>query len=309
MGRPIHFYAPGLRRFATREYDCQNAAAFVSVSVTGSECALMCDHCQAKVLEGMIPLPAPRPARQAGLRRGGLFELCADLARRGARGVLVSGGCDRKGRVPLRSHLADMVRVRRELRLTLRVHPGLVEEEVAAGLGQVGVDGAMLDIIGAEETIREVYHLEVPVTQYERSLERLARHGVPAVPHIVLGLHFGRFLGEDRALEVIARHPRKAAVLVVLQPLYGTAMAITPPPPVEEIRRFFVKARAVLADSPLFLGCARPLGPVKAAIDRLAVEAGLDGIAYPADGIVAYARSQGREPEFHDACCGVGWTA
>jgi hypothetical protein len=297
MGRPIHFYAPGLRRFRTREYDRQDAAAFVSISVTGSECALMCDHCQAKVLEGMIPL-----------RRGGLFELCRDLARRGATGALISGGCDRKGRVPLRPHLADMVRVRRELGLTLRVHPGLVEEEVAAGLGEVGVDGAMLDILGAEETIREVYHLEVPVAQYEVSLERLARHNVPAVPHIVLGLHFGRFLGEDRALEIIARYPRKAAVLVALQPLYGTAMAVTPPPPVEEIGRFFVKARRVLADSLLFLGCARPLGPIKAEIDRLAVEAGLDGIAYPAEGILQYARERGRVPEFHDACCGVGWT-
>jgi uncharacterized radical SAM superfamily protein len=201
-----------------------------------------------------------------------------------------------------------MIRARRELGLTLRVHPGLVEEEVAAGLGQVGLDGAMLDIIGAEETIRDVYHMDVPVTEYELSLERLARHGVHAVPHIVLGLHFGRFLGEDQALEIIARHPRKAAVLVVLQPLYGTVMAITSPPPMEEIGRFFVKARTVLADSPLFLGCARPLGPAKGSIDRLAVEAGLDGIAYPAEGIVQYARDRGRMPEFHDSCCGVGWT-
>lgn len=299
MGRPIHFYAPGLRRFATREYSGQNAAAFVSISVTGSECALMCEHCQAKVLETMIPLK----------RRGTLFDLCRGLVEQGAQGALISGGCDRQGRVPLLPHIPDMVRVRQELGLTLRVHPGLVEEPVASGLGRVGLDGAMLDIIGAEETIREVYHMDVPVANYERSLERLARHGVPAVPHIVLGLHFGRFVGEDRALEIIARYPRKAAVLVILQPLYGTAMAITRPPPVEEIGRFFVKARTVLADSPLFLGCARPLGPVKAAIDRLAVEAGLDGIAYPAEGIVQYARVCGRTPQFHNACCGVGWTA
>ena len=298
-GRPIHFYAPGLRRFATREYGGQDPAAFVSISVTGSECALMCDHCQAKVLEGMIPLR----------KQGTLFDLCRDLAGKGAHGALISGGCDRKGRVPLQPHLPDMVRVRQELGLSLRVHPGLVEEPVAAGLGRVGVDGAMLDIIGAEETIREVYHMDVPVTNYERSLERLARHGVPAVPHIVLGLHFGRFLGEERALEIIARHPRKAAVLVILQPLYGTAMATATPPPVEEIGDFFRLARGRLHGSPLFLGCARPLGPVKREIDRLAVDAGLDGIAYPADGIVAYAESCGRRAEFHNACCGVGWTA
>ncbi len=298
-GRPIHFYAPGLRRFATREYGGQDLAAFVSISVTGSECALMCDHCQAKVLAGMVPLT----------RRGTLFDLCKGLAAQGAHGALISGGCDRRGRVPLLPHMADMMRVRDELGMTLRVHPGLVEETVAAGLGRVGVDGAMLDIIGAEETIREVYYLDVAVTEYERSLERLARHGVPAVPHIVLGLHFGRFRGEESALEIIARYPRKAAVLVVLQPLYGTAMANTAPPPVEEIGAFFHLARGRLHDTPLFLGCARPLGPMKREIDRLAVDAGLDGIAYPAEGIVAYAASRGRPAAFHNACCGVGWTS
>ena len=297
-GRPIHFYAPGLRRFATREYGGQDPAAFVSISVTGSECALMCAHCQAKVLEGMVPLK----------QRGTLFDLCRELAEKGARGALISGGCDRQGRVPLLPHIPDMVRARRELGLILRVHPGLVDEPVAAGLGRVGVDGAMLDIIGAEATIREVYHMDIAVTEYERSLERLARHGVPAVPHIVIGLHFGRFLGEERALEIIAGYPRKAAVLVVLQPLYGTAMAGAVPPPVGEIGAFFRAARQRLRDSPLFLGCARPLGPVKREIDRLAVDAGLDGIAYPAEGIVAYAESRGRPAAFHNACCGVGWT-
>jgi uncharacterized radical SAM superfamily protein len=37
------------------------------------------------------------------------------------------------------------------------------------------------------------------------------------------------------------------------------------------------------------LGCARPLGLMKREIDRLAIDAGLNGIAYPADGIVDYA--------------------
>jgi uncharacterized radical SAM superfamily protein len=85
-------------------------------------------------------------------------------------------------------------------------------------------------------------------------------------------------------------------------------MGTTSPPPAEEIGSFFRLARERLSDSPLFLGCARPLGPVKREIDRLAVEADLDGIAYPAEGIVQYARDRGRTPEFHNACCGVGWT-
>lgn len=296
MTPEIHFYAPGLKRYRTGEYPDQDARAFVSISVTGAECALQCDHCQSKVLEGMLPLKGQ-----------GLFELCRGLAARGSRGILVSGGCDRRGRVPLLRHIPDLKRIRAELGFTIRVHPGLPDEATAAALGEVDLDGAMLDVIGAEETIRQVYHLEVGVEEYEATLERLARYGVPLVPHIILGLHYGRMLGEWRALEMIARHRPKFLVLVILMPLYGTLMADVTPPSVEEIGAFFRTARERLPEIPIMLGCARPIGPQKPLIDRLAVDAGLNGIAYPAEGVVAYARSQGLTPRFHDACCGVNW--
>lgn len=292
----IHFYAPGLKRYRTSEYAGQDPGRFVSVSVTGTACALQCDHCQSRVLEGMIPTNGK-----------GLFELAGELAARGTRGLLVSGGCDRRGRVPLLRHVSDLKRIRCELGLTIRVHPGLPDEETAVALGEVDLDGAMLDVIGAAETIREVYHLEVGVEEYEAVLARLARHGVPLVPHIILGLHYGRLLGEWRALEMIARHRPKFLVLVILMPLYGTAMAGVTPPSAEEIGGFFDLARAALPETPIMLGCARPIGPSKAEIDRRAVDAGLNGIAYPAEGIVTYAESRGLVPRFHDACCGVNW--
>lgn len=291
----IHFYGPGLKRHRTTEW-APDPGRFVSVSVTGAACALACDHCDARVLVGM---------RALGARS--LWAVCAEAAARGARGVLVSGGCDRQGRVPLLRHGADLVRVRRELGLVLRVHPGLADEATAAALGQADLDGAMLDVIGAEETVRDVYHLDVPVAEYERAMARLERHGVPLVPHIVLGLHHGRFLGEWRALEMVARHRPRLLVLVVLTPLAGTPMAGVTPPPLDAIGAFFHDARRALPDVPVVLGCARPLGPVKREIDRLAVDAGLAGIAFPAEGTVAYAEARGRRAAFHDACCGVHW--
>ena len=79
------------------------------------------------------------------------------------------------------------------------------------------------------------------------------------------------------------------------------------PPPLEEIGPFFEAARRALPETPIMLGCARPLGAMKVEIDRLAIDAGLNGIAYPADGIVAYAESRGLDPVFNNACCGVSW--
>jgi len=294
----IRFHAPGLKRYETSEYAGQDAAEFVSISLTGTACSLGCDHCKMAVLRGMDDLSR---------FDGTLFELCARLAARGARGVLISGGSDAKGRVPLLEHVPDLVRARRELGLVVRVHPGLPDEATCAALAEVDVDGAMVDIIGHEDTIREVYHLDATPDDYEVALARLARHGVPAVPHIVLGLHFGRMLGEERALEIVARHPPRLLVLVVLMPLGGTPMAGVEPPPLAEIGAFFAAARAALPTTPVMLGCARPLGELKGKIDRLAVDAGLNGIAYPADGVVAYARERGLEPSFVNACCGVSW--
>ena len=295
----IRFHAPGLKRYATSEYSCQDAQEFVSVSVTGAACALSCEHCGTKVLHGMTELPT---------FDGSLFELCAGLKERGARGVLISGGSDKSNRVPLLPHIADLVRVRRELDMVIRVHPGLPDEETCAGLAEVGIDGAMVDLIGHADTIREVYHLEsTTVDDFDACLERLQRHGVPTVPHIILGLHFGRMLGEERALEMVRRYPPKLLVLVVLMPLGGTNMAGVVPPSLPEIGAFFETARTALPRTDVMLGCARPLGAIKEQIDRLAIDAGLNGIAYPADGIVGYAESKGLEPEFINACCGVSY--
>ena len=294
----IRFHAPGLKPYSTSEYTSQAAAEFVSISVTGNACALGCDHCEMQVLRGMSDLTA---------FDGSLYDLCARLAARGAKGVLISGGSDARGRVPLLQHVPDLVRVRRELGLLIRVHPGLPDEATCAGLGQVGIDGAMVDVIGHADTIRDVYHMDARPEHYDDVLTQLEQHAVPTVPHIILGLHFGRMLGEQRALEIVAAHPPKLLVLVVLMPLGGTAMAGVTPPPREEIGAFFEAARAALPTTPVMLGCARPLGELKIEIDRLAVDAGLNGIAYPADGIVAYAEDRGLEATFVDACCGVSW--
>lgn len=298
FGDRITFHAPGLKKYQTTEYDRHDAAEFVAVSITGQACALNCEHCKTGVLKGMHDLSS---ADQT------LYELCSRLHDSGTRGVLISGGSDRKGRVPLKRHIPDMVRIRKELGLVIRVHPGLPDEETCSQLVDVDIDGAMIDVIGHEKTIREVYHLDTDVGEYDAVLERLDRYGIPCVPHIVIGLQFGQMLGEEFALDMICRHAFKLLVLVVLMPLSGTSMAAVQPPPPSDIAEFFELTRSRLPDRSIMLGCARPLGRSKVLIDRAAVDAGLNGIAYPAEGVVEYARSRGLKPEFVNACCGVSW--
>lgn len=295
LGREIYFYAPGLKRYETSEFSQRNPQGFVPISVTGGECALQCEHCKGKLLQWM------RPA----VGKGTLFQLCRRLAESGTEGVLISGGSDARGMVPLLRYADELKRVKEELGLTVLVHTGLVDEALARALEAAGIDGAMLDVIGADETIRDVYHLDAVVADYEQSLALLARYGVPTVPHIVLGLHHGRFLGEEAALRLVAGYPISALVLVVITPMDGTPMEGVSPPGAGDLGRFFERARLLLPDTPVVLGCARPLGETKKAIDRLAVDAGLNGIAYPAEGTVSYAKSKGLTPRFRETCCSL----
>ncbi len=298
FGDVMDFYAPGLKRWQTSEWQPSNPRRFLPVSVTGSACALSCDHCQSKVLEGMVSVRAEED----------LFALARRLRAQGSEGLLVSGGSTRTGGVPLLAHLKHVPRIREELGMKVIVHSGVVSPELAAGLADSGVDGVMLDIIGADETIHDVYHLDLTVADFDRALGLLAGQGLRIIPHIVLGLHYGRFLGEHRALEIVASHPVSTIILVVLVPLVGTPMAKVPPPPVGDVVDFFATTRLAAPDTPVNLGCARPLGPMKTDLDQAAIDNGLNGIAYPAEGAIAYAESRGLAPRLFEYCCSLTWT-
>jgi lipoyl synthase len=91
----------------------------------------------------------------------------------------------------------------------------------------------------------------------------------------------------------------------VLMPLPGTPLAAVRPPAPAELAPLFVRARRGFAHIPVVLGCARPGGPHKAMTDRLAILAGFNGIAYPADGVVGLATDLGLVPELHEVCCSL----
>lgn len=293
MTRRVTFYAPGIRRYETEELCQSRPDGLRPISVTGPDCVLNCDHCRGVLLKSMRTIRAGET----------LFDVAESLKARGAEAILVSGGSDLKGRVPLHGHLADLRRIKRELGLKVLVHTGLADEEVARGLAEAEVDGALIDIIGDGDTIRRVYHLKAGPEDFEEALARLVEAGARTVPHVCIGLHYGSLRGEERALEMVARYPVAALVLIVFMPLGGTPMADVAPPALADVERIFRKAKEMMNGTPVLLGCARPFGEAKEAIDRLALEVGLDAIAYPAEGLVAEADRRGVEHDFQETCC------
>ena len=292
--KKINFYAPGLKRYETSEMSQKNSHSFVPVSVTGSDCVLNCDHCNGELLKFMRPAKTPER----------FLQICQNLAKNGTKGILISGGCDSTGRVPFMEFFDSMRLVKQTLGLNVIVHTGLVDKEMAEGLKSAGIDGALIDIIGSDRTVKDVYHLEATTVDYEQSLANLNACEIPVVPHIVIGLHYGKIIGEENALAIISRFKIKTLVLVILIPLLNTSMENVIPPSLEEVKDFFQKARNMLPETQIILGCARPMGEYKLEVDKLAIDAALNGIAFPAEGIVSYARDKGLEPYFMETCCG-----
>jgi len=84
-----------------------------------------------------------------------------------------------------------------------------------------GIDAAMMDVIGAQETITQVYHLSAAWTTSSARWKIWWRRA-SSVPHIVLGLHYGAFSVNGRAGNA-APPPAVSVVLVVVMPFYAPA--------------------------------------------------------------------------------------
>jgi len=290
--RKIHFYAPSFMYYKTSYY-CSSPKDFPTISITGKGCALECKHCEGKVLETMYPANTPEK----------LFNLCLQLKHDGASGCLISGGCLPNGSVPIENFVDAIERVKRELGLTVFVHTGIIDFDTAKKLRKAGVDAALIDVIGSDETIREIYNLNISIKDYEDSLSALHDSGITFVPHVIVGLHYGKLRGELHALEMISRYKPSALVIIAFMPIHGTKMAgIEPPEPVD-IARVITAARLKFPETPLVLGCMRPKGKHRSKMDILAIEAGVDAIAFPAEEAIKFAENQGYKIVFSSFCC------
>ncbi|MCX7014837.1 MAG: radical SAM protein, partial [Candidatus Sumerlaeota bacterium] len=235
-----------------------------------------------------------------------LWNLARRLQSEGCRGILLSGGCDLEGVVPLAPFCGALARIRNDLGFKTAVHTKLLDDATARALANGNPDVVMLDVVGADETLREMFNLpRKTVADITRTLDLAREHRLSIAPHIVVGAHGGQFRGEYKALAMLRGQPMKSLVIVLLMPLDGCRTEGFVSPNIEDIRRFFRTARHEFPDTPLLLGCARPMGSIQREIDFAALDSGFDGIAYPAEGAVARARDLGLRPIFSEYCCAL----
>ncbi|MEM2111433.1 MAG: radical SAM protein [Candidatus Bathyarchaeia archaeon] len=292
FGKKIFFYAPGFVYYKNKYFQ-SSINVFPSISITGGFCALDCSHCGGKILETMIPAQTPQR----------LVEVCNVAKKHGAAGCLISGGCLPKGIVPIGRFIDAIAEIKRKLGLTIVMHTGLVDLETAKRLKEAGVDAVSIDILGSDETIQEIYHLDASTKDYEESLKALNASRIPFTPHVLLGLHHGKLKGEMDALNMIAKYQPSALILIAFFPIRGTEMENVKPLPPETIIEVLVQARFTMPNIPITLGCARPKGEHRVKTDTLAVEAGVNAIAFPSLEAIKKAETLGLKFSFTPVCC------
>ena len=97
-GKKILFYLPGM--FVRDGVQGQ----YPALSVTGRDCAQHCAHCGGALLQSMPDVSKP----------GSLLEKCRALEAQGVQGILLSGGCDGRGRVPWKNFIRAIAEVKRQ---------------------------------------------------------------------------------------------------------------------------------------------------------------------------------------------------
>ncbi|MCJ7705637.1 MAG: radical SAM protein [Desulfobacterales bacterium] len=295
FGHELTFSIPNTISYHHESYPSRNDR-FVGISVTGRHCGLRCEHCKGKLLESMIPAEDPRT----------FLEVLDRLCTHGAHGALVSGGADKNGEVPLEKFIpANKTIKEKDPQFKVIAHTGLVRREIARELKEAKVDQILVDVIGDNDTIREVYQLNKRVEDYEETLFMLKEMGHQLAPHIIIGHHFGEIRGEWRALEIITRVGVETIVLVILKPigLNGRGQMRIPRP--EETSKISAIARILNPSIPIRMGCIRPAHPWKAEMERGFILSGVNTIAYPLQGTIDFAKQIGLKTRFIEMCCSI----
>lgn len=266
--------------------------ATTAISVTGEACGLNCAHCGARYLKGMRPPD----------------EALAAFSDPSARSVLISGGSDAYGHVPIEGW-PEQVRGDHP-HLSINCHTGIIDE-AEAGYLKGKVDVISFDYVSDPRITEGIYGSKSAPEDYVRSFI-LASNAVPTVPHITVGLLGPEtepafsisVLDEIRALADAGRIPEPPGIVVIVfRPTRGTRMEGGAPPDEGAVAEAIRHAKLIFPTSPVSLGCMRPAGGYRSRLDVLALQAGADIIVMPAKEAVLLAESEGLEMLSADECC------
>jgi len=259
---------------------------FIAVSLTGDQCALQCPHCNGRFLKHMAPAITPQA----------LYDLAEESARKGVTGMLISGGCDADGQVPVFDCLDIIKNIKENIDISINLHTGFIKLDNIPKLRDKGIDIISFDVIGSRDVVNRIYGIGLEPDYFDGAFEAFKGAGLRVVPHITAGLDRGLDSGEEAALEMIARHSPE---FVVINALMSSGGSENSPARLSEVLRL---ARKILpSGTAIGIGCMRPRGDIITA--GLVRELGIVSVAMPSKTLAAELAEMGADMAEMDGCC------
>lgn len=286
FGRRLTFYLPGMFSYDGLKGD------YPAISITGNRCELQCDHCKGALLRDMIPAVTPEQLADKAIR----------LAEKGNQGILISGGCDKEGRLPWQRFIPVIKEIKDSTDLFVSIHCGLLDETTASDLKDAGVDQALINVI-ADDGHRQICHVDSGVIKIINTMKSLNKAGISIIPHVVCGLRYGMIDSELKAIEVISRFNPEQVIIISLMPMPGTPLWGTTMSQAEKVALIIAEARLLMPRVRIGLGCARRRGDSR--LETLAIDAGVNRMALPSEEAIVHAKDYGLEIRYQKSCCSV----
>jgi hypothetical protein len=271
---------------------------FPAISLTGSKCALHCEHCNEKYLKDMEPI----------LNNKDLEAFLLNHAENQGIGALISGGCELDGSVPLFEFIETIKKIKSQTKLIINTHTGLLNEDTACKLADANIDLVSFDINMDEEIVRDIYHLEKNLYDYEKAINLLKKYNLNIVPHICVGLYYGKLHKELESLKFIKdtlNNPELIVIIALIPPKISRNIFQRPKP--NDIAKIIALLRFLFPRTELSLGCMRPRGDIKIEIEKQAINSGITRIEIPSKKTLRWLKSIDPDIElrYYSACCAI----
>lgn len=265
-----------------------------SISISGGVCALNCRHCNKKYIEHMTSAITPDK----------LLITAKKFEKNCAVGLLISGGCDKQGRLlNLQKLLPTIKKIKEETNLIIKLHTGFVDNELSKKIADANIDIASNEFVGSQKTIKKLFNLDFTPKDYVATFLNLERSGIPFIaPHVCVGLHYGKLKGEFNALDIIKSHINPSTLaIIVFRPTIGTELENVSAPIPEDVSKVVKYAKKLFPKKPILLGSLRPRSSkrndpnkeLRYNIEKFALDSGITRMELPSDEIIETIKKRG----------------
>jgi len=303
-GKKVVFAVPGSKVFISKYYR-NKPNSFLNISLTGRYCELLCRHCRAILLEDMVDInlfnsPSDRTENR-------LLKILKKFGIETVKGMLLSGGFDKNGILPLDDRIINEIReVKSQTKNQIKIfmHLGFMEKDTADALYDCGIDGVLVNVISDQDAIEKTYNLKNhnPDSFY-KNIKVLKDAGLKVAPHIIIGLNDGKISGEFNSIEQLSSSGVDAIVFAIVKKISKHFDFINPDINVNEIIELFDYTKKLVPDMPISLGCARPSGFNTEKLEIELLKRGIEVISFPSDAAIEFAEKNNFKFSFLEQCC------